>query len=71
MTPPRAVASVPVARVITPLPVEAFPERTLRPRGATDFLLFFPASGFRLELRVDVSFSFCFLVAMASPFSQA
>ena len=71
VTPPSAVASVPVARVITPLPVEALLERTLRPRGATDFLLFFSASGFRLELRLDVSFFFCFLVAMASPFSQA
>jgi hypothetical protein len=71
VTPPSAVASVPVARVITPVPVEALLERTLRPRGATDCLLFFSASGFRLELRLVVSFSFCFLVAMASPFSQA
>jgi hypothetical protein len=54
-----------VARVTTPLPVEALLERKLRPRGATDLLLFFPASGFRLELRLEVSFSFCFLVAMA------
>ena len=68
VTPPKAVASVPVARVITPLPVEALLERTLRPRGATDFLLFFSASGFRLALRVDVTFSFCFLVAMVSSF---
>jgi hypothetical protein len=70
VTPPSAVASVPVARVITPVPVEALLERTLRPRGATDFLLFFSASGVRLGLRVDVNFSF-FLVAMVSSFSQA
>lgn len=74
VTPPSAVASVPVARVTTPVPAavrgRALLDGTGRPRVDTDPVLFFP-SGFGLEVRLDVSFLFFFLVAMALFLSPA
>ena len=70
VTPPSAVASVWVTRLTAPLPAEvrgrAFLDGDRRPRVDNDsFFFFLPAGGFFLEVRLEVSFSFFFLVAMA------